>query len=163
MSPESATFIAAAPAGLDLAGVSRLLIRFSDAVDSRRPADVAAQFAADGVFKPGDKAIVGPDAIGAFYRERLADPRRATRHLWSNLTLAPDRDDALRLRVVLTNYAFEPAVSETEVQMRLGEVSGRCVRDLHGEWLFAEHLYQRQYTLRLPRADAPAPTEQSRP
>jgi hypothetical protein len=154
--------VAAAP-GLDIGGIARLLIRFSDAVDNRRPAEIAALFSADGVFKPGDKAMIGPAAVEAFYRERLADPRRTTRHLWSNLTLTPDGEDAVQIRVFLTNYAFEPTVSETEVQMRLGEVSGRCVRDPRGAWLWAEHLYRRQYALRLPRADAPASTPEARP
>jgi hypothetical protein len=138
--------------GADVQGISRLLIRFSEAVDSRRPADIAALFSADGLFKPGDKAIVGPAAIESFYRERLADPRRTTRHLWSNLLVGPAGADGARIQVVLTNYAFEPAVSETDVQMRLGDVTGRCVQDAGGEWLFAEHLYQRLYALRLPRA-----------
>lgn len=148
---------------LDVEGVARLLIRFADAVDGRRPADIAAQFAPDGVFKPGDKPMTGPAEIEAFYRQRLADPRRTTRHLWSNLALSADGEAAVRLRVVLTNYAFEPAQSEHEVQMRLGEVTGRCVRGADGEWRFAEHVYQRQYALRLPRADAPAPTPEARP
>jgi hypothetical protein len=154
---------AGAVAGLDVEGVARLLIRFSEAVDGRHPAEVAAQFAPDGVFKPGESAIVGPAAIEAFYRQRLADPRRTTRHLWSNLMLTSDGEGRLRIRVVLTNYAFEPAVSESEVQMRLGEVAGRCVRDAQGEWRFAEHLYQRQYALRLPRSDAPASNREPRP
>ena len=165
MPPESARPdpFAAVP-GLDAEGVARLLIRFSEAVDGRRPAEIAAQFAPDGLFKPGETAIVGPAAIEAFYRQRQADPRRTTRHLWSNLVLTPDGEGALRIRVVLTNYAFEPAVSESEVQMRLGEVTGRCVRDDAGEWRFAEHRYQRQYALRLPRSDAPTPsTSEHRP
>lgn len=150
MPPDAASLVATAPAGLDVNGVARLLIRFSEAVDGRRPADIAALFVADGVFKPGDKAIAGPAAIEAFYRERLKDPRRTTRHLWSNLTVAPSAEGGVQVRAVLTNYAFEPAVSESEVQMRLGEVAGHCVQDPNGEWLFAEHVYQRQYALRLP-------------
>ena len=150
MPPDAASLVAAGPAGLDVSGVARLLIRFSEAVDGRRPADIAALFVAEGLFKPGDKAITGPAAIEAFYGERLRDPRRTTRHLWSNLTVARDGQEAVRIRVVLTNYALEPAVSESEVQMRLGEVTGRCVQDPNGEWLFAEHFYQRQYAVRLP-------------
>jgi hypothetical protein len=149
--------------GLDIEGVSRLLIRFGDAVDGRRPAEIAAQFAPDGVFKPADKPITGPAEVEAFYLQRLADPRRTTRHLWSNLVLTPDGEAAVRLRVVLTNYAFEPAISEHEVQMRLGEVTGRCLQGGDGEWRFAEHVYQRQYALRLPRADTPAPTPEAQP
>jgi hypothetical protein len=145
---------AGAVAGLDSDGAARLLIRFSEAIDGRQPAEVAAQFTPDGVFKRGESAIVGSVAIEAFYRQRVADPRRTTRHLWSNLMLMPDGEAGLRIRVFLTNYAFEPAVSESEVQMRLGQVTGRCVRDTQGEWRFAEHFYQSQYALRLPRSDA---------
>jgi hypothetical protein len=164
VSAESIGLVAAGDGpGLDAQGVARLLIRFAGAVDARRPVEIAAQFVAEGVFKPGETSIVGPAAIEAFYRVRQADPRRTTRHLWSNLLVSADDGGALRIRVVLANYAFEPAVSETEVQMRLGEVSGRCVRGADGEWLFAEHLYQRQYALRLPRADAPAPARKTEP
>jgi hypothetical protein len=144
--------VAAGAAGAEVQGIARLLIRFAEAVDNRRPADIAALFAADGLFKPGDKAMIGPAVIEAFYRERLADPRRTTRHLWSNLLVGPAEAGGVRIQVVLTNYAFEPAVSEIDVQMRLGDVTGRCVQDAGGDWLFAEHLYQRLYALRLPRA-----------
>jgi len=155
MSADAASVGVAAGAfrGLDVEGVARLLIRFSDAVDGRRPAEIAALFAADGVFKPGDKAMIGPAVIEAFYRERQADPSRTTCHLWSNLQVGPaEAADGLQIKVVLANYAFEPAVSETDVQMRLGDVTGRCVQDANGDWLFAEHHYQRRYALRLPRA-----------
>jgi hypothetical protein len=111
---------AVAVAGLDIDGVARLLIHFSEAVDgpqraeSGRPVRARRGVQARGV---RDRRF---GAIEAFFRQRLADPRRTTRHLWSNLMLMPDGERALRIRVVLTNYAFEPAVSESEVQMRLG-------------------------------------------
>jgi hypothetical protein len=136
--------------GFDTNGVALLLIAFSEAVDSRRPQEIAEQFTADGLFKPGDTAIRGPAAVEVFYRDRLRDPRRTTRHLWSNLHVAPSADDLADIRVVLSNYAFDPAVSETEVQLRVGNVSGVCAKGPDGRWRFAEHVYERLFALRLP-------------
>ncbi|THD70984.1 nuclear transport factor 2 family protein [Phenylobacterium sp.] len=141
----------------DTNGVSLLLLRFSDAVDSRRPQEIAEQFTADSLFRPGASAIHGRAAVEAFYADRLRDPRRTTRHLWSNLHVAPSADDRADIRVVLSNYAFDPAVSETDVQLRVGNVSGVCVRDADGRWRFAEHIYERIYALRLPLSDPQTP------
>jgi hypothetical protein len=141
----------------DTNGVSLLLLRFSDAVDCRRPQEIAEQFTADGLFKPGATAIHGAGAVEAFYADRLRDPRRTTRHLWSNLHVAPSAHDRADIRVVLSNYAFDPAVSETEVQLRIGNVSGVCARGADGRWRFAEHVYERLYALRLPLSDPQPP------
>ncbi len=143
--------------GFDTNGIALLLLSFSEAVDSRRPQEIAEQFTADGFFKPGDTAIHGPAAVEAFYRDRLRDPRRTTRHLWSNLRVTPSAEDLADLRVVLSNYAFDPAVSETEVQLRIGNVSGVCAKGPDGRWRFAEHVYERFYALRLPLSDPQPP------
>ena len=139
----------------DTNGVSLLLLGFSEAVDTRRPQEIAEQFTAGGLFKPGDTAIHGPAAIEAFYKDRLRDPRRTTRHLWSNLRVTPSADALADIRVVLTNYAFDPAVSETEVQLRVGNVAGVCARGPDSRWRFAEHVYERLFALRLPLSDQP--------
>jgi hypothetical protein len=148
--------------GFDTNGITLLLLGFSEAVDTRRPQEIAEQFTADGLFKPGDTAIHGPAAIEAFYRDRLRDPRRTTRHLWSNLRVTPSADDLADIRVVLTNYAFDPAVSETEVQLRVGNVSGVCAKGPDGRWRFAEHVYERLFALRLPLSD-PQPLQTKPP
>jgi hypothetical protein len=45
-------------------------------------------------------------------------------------------------------------VSESEIQMRMGDVSGRCViKD--GEWLFATHIYKRTFAVSLPLSGPP--------
>jgi hypothetical protein len=49
---EQFSMIAASEGAADVAGIAALLIRFSDAVDQRRPADVAEQFSLDGLFRP---------------------------------------------------------------------------------------------------------------
>jgi hypothetical protein len=147
-----APIAASTVAGFDTGGVALLLLRFSEAVDSR-------------LFKPGETAIVGPAALEAFYRDRQRDPRRTTRHLWSNLLVTPASDDLVHIRVVLSNYAFDPALSETELQLRVGNVAGVCARDAAGRWRFAEHVYERLFSLRLPLSDAQAlqPKREERP
>jgi hypothetical protein len=57
---------------------------------------------------------------------------------------------------VLTNYVYDPGVSDTELQQRIGNVTAICVRDGGGNWRFREHLYARVFAVRLPLADAPA-------
>ncbi len=139
--------------GFDTNGVSLLLLAFGEAVDTRRPPEIAEQFTDEGLFKPGETPIRGPAAIEAFYLERLRDPRRTTRHLWSNLHVTPTADGQAAIRVVLSNYAFDPAISETEVQLRVGNVSGICAKGPGDRWRFAEHVYERVFVLRLPRSD----------
>src|SRR4030088_2809080 len=109
--------VAASEDGSDVAGVAALLIRFSDAVDQRRPAGIAELFSLDGLFRPGEPSISGRSGIPAVCSARLSDERRRTRHLWSNLFVRTAGPRQARLEVVLTNYAFEPAVSEVALQM----------------------------------------------
>jgi hypothetical protein len=142
---------------IDANGISLLLLRFGEAVDARRPQEIAEQFTADGLFKPAGAAIHGPAAVEAFYSDRLRDPRRTTRHLWSNLRVAPSSDGQTEIQVVLSNYAFDPAVSETEVQLRVGNVSGVCAKGADSRWRFAAHVYERLYALRLPLSDPQPP------
>jgi hypothetical protein len=153
--------VAASEPGADVAGIASLLIRFSDAVDQRRPADVAELFSIDGVFRPGEKSIRGRSAIQSFYTARLADERRRTRHLWSNLFVRRSGANQAQLEVVLTNYAFEPAISEVALQMRIGNVIGRCEGDDAGNWRFAEHFYQRIFATSLPLAGGTAEVPRS--
>lgn len=142
-------------------GPAEVLIRFTEAVDRRQADEAAACFTDDGLFRPGDKATVGRDDIREIYRGRFADPRRMTRHVWANLRVAPIDTESARVTALLTNYAFEPQVSETALQMRIGNVDCLVVRDAGGEWQMAEHLYQRAFATSLP-LDA-APTQQGFP
>lgn len=146
-----------APRGQE-GGIAALLLRFSDAANNRRPEAIAKQFTADGLFAVGPTEVRGRAAIEAFYRERQADPRRVTRHVWNNLRGHALDDGSIQVEVVLTNYAFEPAVSETQMQLRVGDVSARCVLE-DGVWLFADHLYKRTFAASLP-LNGPPPDRQ---
>jgi hypothetical protein len=152
MAEQLPMMVAASEPGADVNGIASLLIRFSNAVDQRRPTDIADLFSIDGLFRPGEPSIRGRSAIEAFYVARLADERRRTRHLWSNLFVRPAGPRQAQVEVVLTNYAFEPSVSETALQMRIGNVVCRCESDEAGNWRFAEHLYERIFATSLPLA-----------
>jgi len=146
----------------DAASASAILLRFSDAVDGRLPAQVARLFAADGIFCPGDKQIFGRTSIEAFYTSRLSDPRRSTRHLWSNVQHRLTSDVEAQIEATLTVYAFEPQVSETHLQLRLGNVRCRCILDLEDGWVFSEHLYVRAFAVHLP-LNLPIDSAQEKP
>ncbi|MDB5675176.1 MAG: hypothetical protein JWM65_2158 [Sphingomonas bacterium] len=127
-----------------------LLYRFSEAVDQRRPEDVARCFTADAIFRRDANNTVGEVAILDLYRQRLSDPRRKTRHLWANLVEAERSERTAVVTAILTNYALEPLVAEDELQVRIGNV--RCVlaRDPTGQWRFAEHHYDMAFATKLP-------------
>lgn len=141
------------------AGIGLLLARFSDAVDGRRPNEVARLFAHDGLFQPGEKAVRGQPAIEKFYIERLSSPLRRTCHVWANVRVSRSGTSAATVMAVLTNYVYDPAVSRTELQQRIGKVTAACLRDADGTWRFLEHLYDRIFAVRLQLADAPTTNE----
>jgi uncharacterized protein (TIGR02246 family) len=128
-----------------------ILAHFSRAVDQRCPEAVADLFAEHCLFRPGDKEFRGRAAILAHYLRRLAEPGRVTRHIWSNVDCRIMADGEARIDALLNTHAYEPAVSETELQMRLGDVQARCVLE-DGAWRFAEHLYTRVFATSLPMA-----------
>lgn len=134
-----------------------LLFRFGAAVDRRDPIEVADCFGEESVFRPGDNAMHGREAIGAFYQDRLSDPRRTTRHLWGNLRV--ERLSTLHARVValLTTYAVEPKVSLDDLQVRIGDVECLCALHDDGQWRFVEHLYTRAFVASLPLSAPAAP------
>lgn len=141
-------------------GLEALLVGFGRAVDRRQPLAVAECFTDQGLFRPGDTEIRGRDAVSAFYQDRLADPRRVTRHLWGNIHVQPVSPTQARLTALLTTYAIEPKVSLTDLQMRIGDVDCLCQRQDDGLWRFVEHLYVRAFTTRLPLgAPAALPTD----
>ena len=131
-------------------GPIELLYRFSEAVDQRRPEDVARCFAADAIFRRDANNTVGEAAILDLYRQRLSDPRRKTRHVWANVIEVERTERTAVVTAILTNYAVEPIVSEDELQMRIGNVRGVLVRDAAGQWRFAEHHYDMVFATKLP-------------
>ena len=140
----------APPESWEQSGAVRLLFRFSDAVDERRPSHVSQAFTDSGLFRIGKVEMRGRAAIEAFYVSRLSDKRRRTRHIWSNIESRIVDAAEVRIRAVLTNYAFEPEVSESHLQMRIGNVDARCLSDAEGRWRFEEHLYERVLSAMLP-------------
>jgi hypothetical protein len=147
------------PGELQGSDATDILWRFSDAID-KRMADAAARFfARDGVFRRGSEVICGRADIESFYSSRMGVPERVTRHLWSNVNCLRSSDSDTCVRAVLTTYAFEPEISRTHLQLRIGNVVCQCVRDADEGWVFAEHAYERLFVAYLPLS----PTDSSTP
>jgi hypothetical protein len=142
------------PGELQGSDATGILWRFSDAIDSRMPSAAARLFARDGVFRRAGEVICGRANIESFYWSRMADPKRVTRHLWSNVRCQPSDHWDASLHAVLTTYAFEPQISQTHLQMRIGNVVCRCVPDADEGWVFAEHAYERLFVAYLPLSPA---------
>jgi uncharacterized protein (TIGR02246 family) len=149
----NARLAAPAPAGRDSAddGIASLLTRFGIALDRKDAKQVAELFTADGVFThPSGETIDGRDAIETFYRTRFAEPGRRTCHVWTNLLVTPEGETSAEADAVMTIYAFEPVVSETETQLRVGRAHTRCERGPDGTWRFAEHRFEMAFPLSIP-------------
>jgi uncharacterized protein (TIGR02246 family) len=132
-------------------GIAALLTRFGAAIDGRRPEDVAALFTADCTFvPPSGEPILGREAIETYYRARFADARRRTSHQWANLQVLPDGENRAGAEAVMTTYAFEPTVSESHAQLRVGRVHAQCESDQDGLWRFAEHRFEMAFPLSIP-------------
>jgi hypothetical protein len=140
--------------GADESSAVHLLWRFSAAVDARLAGAVSRLFATDGIFRRGSELICGRDDIEKFYTSRLGDSRRVTRHLWSNVECQLLEPPQARLNAALTTYAFEPEISESHLQLRIGNVLCRCLREADGRWVFAEHTYERAFVAYLPLSPA---------
>ncbi|MER5790247.1 nuclear transport factor 2 family protein [Streptomyces sp. NPDC001980] len=132
-------------------GVATLLTRFGAAIDAGRADGVAELFTADCAFVPPTGEVLrNPAAVEAFYRARFADTRRRTCHQWANLQVFPDGERGAGAEAVMTTYAFEPAVSETHTQLRVGRVHARCESGADGVWRFAEHRFEMAFPLSVP-------------
>lgn len=141
----------------DTGPVALLLAKFSNAVDQKQPKGIAALFTLDGLFMPAGEPMHGPLAIEAFYKSRLGDDRRRTRHVWSNLIVRPMADGRAHFEAVLTNYAFEPSITDSAVQVRIGNVWGVCSGEQPGDWRFETHYFERLYAAAMPLSMTPPP------
>ncbi|MFE4668247.1 nuclear transport factor 2 family protein [Streptomyces sp. NPDC056716] len=144
----------AAPADAVHHGIGSLMTRFGAAIDGKQAQEVAALFTDDCSFSPPTgEALRGRAAVAEFYEGRFADLRRRTCHTWANLQVFPESADRARSEAVMTTYAFEPSVSETHVQLRVGRVHGRCEQGSDGIWRFAEHSFEMAFPLSIPLKD----------
>jgi uncharacterized protein (TIGR02246 family) len=79
----------------DQAAILRLFAEYSQAVDGRRPDDVAALFTSDGVFEVMGATVVGREAIASMYRGYIAmGGLVCDKHVPSNAVVYVDGDRA---------------------------------------------------------------------
>jgi hypothetical protein len=137
--------------------VALLLARFSEAVDHKQAGTIAALFTPCAVFQPAGKPIEGQEAIEAFYATRFAgEDARRTRHTWSNIIARPVSPVRAEFQAVLTNYVFDPAVSEDRLEVRVGNVWGMCGGETPDAWRFETHFHERVHAAAMPLI-APSP------
>jgi uncharacterized protein (TIGR02246 family) len=129
--------------------VALLLAKFSNAVDHKKAEAIADLFTPDGVFQPVDRP--GRPAIAAFFASRFAaEGHRRTRHTWSNIVVRPLSADRADFEAVLTNYAFDPGVSQEQIEVRVGNVWGVCRGKSPDAWRFESHFHERVYAAVMP-------------
>ncbi|MEU0948557.1 nuclear transport factor 2 family protein [Streptomyces canus] len=143
-----------AAGGAAYEGIAGLLTRFGAAIDGKRAEEVAELFTIDGAFIPptGD-SLRGREAILVYYKARFGDVRRRTCHQWANLQVVPGGANLATAEAVMNTYAFEPPVSETHAQLRVGRVHARCESGPDGLWRFAAHRFEMAFPLSLPLRD----------
>ena len=86
---------------------------------------------------------IGPDKIGqaaiqTWAAERAAMTERRSRHVQSNLRLAPVSGDECRGTVVLTLYRHDGPGKAAAVPLMIGEYEDAYRRGPDGTWRFAE-------------------------
>ena len=141
------------PVGRDGAddGIANLLTRLGGSIDRKDAEQVAGLFTVDGGFThPSGETVRGRDLIEALFRARFAEPGRRTCHVWANLLVTRDGETSAVAEAVMTVYAFEPAISETRAQLRIGRVRARCECGQDGTWRFAEHRFEMAFPLSIP-------------
>jgi len=99
----------------DVGPIGVLLAKFSSALDRQNVAAAVSLFTEDGVFQPAGSPIRGRAELQSFFAKRHGDVRRRTCHIWSNLIVRPLSEGQAQYEVILTNYVFDPAVSENDV------------------------------------------------
>lgn len=127
----------------DVGPIALLLAKFSSALDRHEIGEAVLLFAEDGVFQPAGVQIQGRAELESFFFKRHADARRRTCHTWSNLIVRPLSEGRAQYEVVLTNYVFDPAASEDDVEVRVGAVWGVCRGADPDSWRFESHFHER--------------------
>ena len=127
----------------DVGPISLLLAKFGSALDRQKIDSAVSLFAGDAIFQPAGSPIRGRAELEAFFAKRHGDARRRTCHTWSNLVVRPLMEGRAQYEVILTNYVFDPAVSESEVEVRVGSVWGVCRGAGPDSWCFESHFHER--------------------
>jgi hypothetical protein len=123
--------------------IALLLAKFASALDRQKIDAAVSLFTTDGVFQPAGNPIRGEIELEAFFAKRHGDMRRRTCHTWSNLVVRPLSEGRSQYEVVLTNYVFDPGVSEDDVEVRVGAVWGVCRGAGPDSWCFESHFHER--------------------
>ena len=118
----------------DRAAIEALLTEFYWRLDHPASGTVADLFTADGTIVTPRFQLAGHAAIAQWFAGR---PQRTTRHIWSNLRLAPSTDADFVVDAYLTTAAAPASIDSAGVEVMISETSDCVVRDDSGVWRFA--------------------------
>lgn len=130
----------------DQAGIERLLSDFAWYADRGDGASLARLFVPEAVLVVNGLRLVGHADIAQDCQRRALDPRRKTRHVWSNLRLDPQADGTVSATAV--QLTFEQTDSAA-TKMRVNDLTDRYQRDAAGAWRFMSRIIERQMALEL--------------
>src|SRR5882757_6744055 len=105
----------------DLQAIQRLVNDFAWHADRGEDALLSDLFLPEGVLHVGGQELKGRAQIADDCRRRSSANQRTTRHVWTNLRLDADGDDAFRGTAI--QLTFEQAGPERQTQIRVNDVS----------------------------------------
>jgi SnoaL-like domain len=130
----------------DWTAIERLLSDFAWHADRGDGAALAELFLPEAVLVVGGVKLEGHSQIGEDCRRRALDPRRKTRHVWSNLRLNAEADGTVAGTAVQMTFEQTGSVA---TQLRINDLIDRYQRDAAGTWRFKSRIIERQMALEL--------------
>jgi hypothetical protein len=131
---------------LDLTPFGRLLSDFAWHADRGDGLSLAQLFLPEAVLIVNELRLEGRAEIATDCQRRALDPRRKTRHVWSNLRVNPEADGTVSATAV--QLTFEQTDSAT-ARMRINEVFDHYQQDAAGVWRFKSRIIERQMAIEL--------------
>jgi hypothetical protein len=130
----------------DWTAIERLLSDFAWHADRGDGASLAELFLSEAVLVVGGVKLEGRLEIGEDCRRRARDPRRKTRHVWSNLRLNAEADGTVAGTAVQMTFEQTDSVP---TKLRINDLIDRYQRDAAGMWRFKSRIIERQMALEL--------------
>jgi hypothetical protein len=101
----------------------------------------AHQYYADsGIFEIGDKKMLGPDAVAAFYRWRESRGDRVARHVVTNFRLGANDRKRAKFECILCLYASDGRpVLPSRPAIMIADIVSECELGQDGRWRYLSH------------------------
>jgi uncharacterized protein (TIGR02246 family) len=125
--------------------IERLLSDFAWFADRGDGASMSRLFIPDGVLLVSGNELRGREQIAEDCIRRFLDPKRKTRHVWSNLRIdRMDGDSAASFAIQLT---FEQSGDGQPTQVRVNDLVDEFQRDSSGAWKISRRVIDRKMAM----------------